>query len=321
MNSTTHKGHHFTEIQKNNIRRATRTEASFRRDRPNKYLIFSLIIAAVSIFILLISTEVMIPPGTSNGNTDESTVDQWEVRHEYRENNQILFNVYPDPQLTAGKPFGYLFSFREPFETYEGKELSINAYNKKTGERMLVSPPQKITAPSPGYVSLQRFTTTFLVPYSGLWKYEVLLNGKVYGDVIVSVSEKPEDNLPEFVQESDYEQINWDRKATAFGHNIIGNKNKSGVIGADMPSLTNQKWMWHLWGTDAKELTVVGYHRETGTVHPVLNNGWTIDLAGEHNGADAHAVSSVKIPMQGEWAILLYADGELFDVLVYDIEE
>lgn len=133
----------------------------------------------------------------------------------------------------------------------------------------------------------------------------------------------PED-IPEFVEESDFEKIDWDKKAVTFNDNIIGNKNKSGVIGADAPSLSSQKWMWHLWGIEnpvATKLTVVGLHRETGTVHQILTTGWTINLAGKNNGADAHAPSSVKIPKAGEWAMLLYTDEKLFDELVYEINE
>ncbi|WP_062237665.1 hypothetical protein [Fictibacillus sp. FJAT-27399] len=133
------------------------------------------------------------------------------------------------------------------------------------------------------------------------------------------------EGVPDFVQESDFEKINWDKKAVTFNGNIIGNENKSGVIGADAPSLINgQKWMWHLWGienTRQTELTVVGYHKETGIVHQILTTGWTIGLGGENNGADAHAPSSVKIPKSGEWAILLYTDGKLFDTLIYEINE
>ena len=55
------------------------------------------------------------------------------------------------------------------------------------------------------------------------------------------------DDIPDFVQVSDFETINWERKAVEFGdRGIIGNEDKSGVIGANMPSLTGQKWMWHL---------------------------------------------------------------------------
>ena len=133
------------------------------------------------------------------------------------------------------------------------------------------------------------------------------------------------DTTPQFVQVNDFETINWERKAIKFGDSgILGNENKSGVIGADMPSLNVQKWMWHLWGIENvgnTELTVVGFHRTTGTVHPILINGWSLKLGGENNGADAHIPSSAKIPEPGEWGILLYTNDELFDTLVYDIHE
>lgn len=130
--------------------------------------------------------------------------------------------------------------------------------------------------------------------------------------------------IPDFVQESDFEEIAWDKKAVSINDNIIGNENKAGVIGADMPSLSTQKWMWHLWGIENStktNLTIVGYHKETGTVHQILTTGWSIELGGENNGADAHAPSSVKIPRPGEWAILLYTNEKLFDILIYDINE
>ena len=132
-------------------------------------------------------------------------------------------------------------------------------------------------------------------------------------------------NLPDFVQESDFKSIDWDKKALEFGdRGIIGNVNKSGVIGASMPSLTTQKWMWHLWGIEEgrdSKLTIVGYHKESKTVHPILVDGWTIVLGGPVNGADAHTPSSVQIPKPGEWAILLYVNESYFDTLIYDINE
>lgn len=132
-------------------------------------------------------------------------------------------------------------------------------------------------------------------------------------------------DLPDFVQESDFKLIDWDKKAVEFGERgIIGNEDKSGVIGANMPSLNTQKWMWHLWGIaegrDTK-LTIVGYHKDSKTVHPILVDGWTLGLGGPVNGADAHRPSSVKIPKPGEWAILLYVNESYFDTLIYDIHE
>ncbi|MFS0690755.1 hypothetical protein AB1K89_16080 [Sporosarcina sp. 179-K 8C2 HS] len=152
----------------------------------------------------------------------------------------------------------------------------------------------------------------------------ILLIGCSANESVESEFIFPEDT-PDFVAVGDFEKIDWDKKAVTFNRNIIGNENKSGVIGADMPSITiKQKWMWHLWGIEdpsATNLTVVGLHRDTGTVHPVLTTGWTTGLGGPNNGADAHAPSNVHIPKAGEWAILLYTNAELFDVLIYEINE
>ncbi|HWL26372.1 MAG TPA: hypothetical protein VNR38_21905 [Ureibacillus sp.] len=134
------------------------------------------------------------------------------------------------------------------------------------------------------------------------------------------------DGLPEYVLEDDFNMIDWERKAVNFD-DMLGNQNIVGVIGANMPSLNGQKWMWHLWGIDeviSNELTVVGYHKETQTVHPILmnaNNDWTITLGGKNNGADAHVPSAVKFTDKGDWALLLYVDDQLFDILVVNINE
>lgn len=131
------------------------------------------------------------------------------------------------------------------------------------------------------------------------------------------------DTIPDFVQESDFKNIDWKKKAVEFGeYGVIGNENKSGVIGADMPSLERQKWMWHLWGVPSNELTIVGFHKETQKVYPLLHgDSWSLILSGPNNGADSHSPSSVKIPEEGEWAVLLYVDEKLFDTLIYEIKE
>lgn len=132
------------------------------------------------------------------------------------------------------------------------------------------------------------------------------------------------DTAPDFIQKSDFKKIDWQKKAVEFGeYGVIGNENKSGVIGADMPSLDRQKWMWHLWDVPPnEELTIVGFHKETQKVYPLLlEDSWSLILSGPNNGADSHSPSSVKIPEKGEWAIFLYIDDKLFDTLIYEINE
>ncbi|WP_313800824.1 hypothetical protein [Cytobacillus sp.] len=326
MNASTHKGMRFTERQKVKIRAAIQLEqTNIKRKHP--LLIYFITSLAASLFILLFYTDIIATLTNKDikQGSKQSIESEWEIRNHYVRNGKVKFSVFEDPYLSAGKPFGYMISFKEPFEKYEGKELEIYAVHKETGKRLSVLPSTKITEPSSGYSSLERFTTKLLIPEAGLWKYEVYFDNKLYGDVVLAVQEAKffPSNIPPFVQKTDFEHIDWNRKAVKIDNNIIGNTNKSGVIGADMPSLNiNQKWMWHLWGIEnpkETKLTVIGYHRETETIHQILTTGWSIGLGGKNNGADAHTPSSVNIPLPGEWAVMLYVDGNVFDVLVYEI--
>jgi hypothetical protein len=139
----------------------------------------------------------------------------------------------------------------------------------------------------------------------------------------------PED-IPNFVTEKDFEKIDWDKKAMEFDtgerSDMVGNKNKLGIIGPELKPNEVQKWMWHLWGVDKAELTIVGFNKETKTVRPILfdrdtdNWYWTGKgkAMGAVNGADAHMPSNVEVPEPGKWAFLVYTDGKLFDILVMD---
>ncbi|WP_316572070.1 hypothetical protein [Neobacillus sp. YIM B06451] len=122
--------------------------------------------------------------------TEKQTIDNWEQRNEYVKDGKVLLQVFPDPALYAGKPFGYIFHFTAPFETFRGKELAIYAYHKQTGEKITALSPEKIKEPTSGYSTLERFTATFSVPRSGLWRYEVVLDGKFYADVVFAVKNK-----------------------------------------------------------------------------------------------------------------------------------
>lgn len=122
-------------------------------------------------------------------SSDSSEQNNFEIRHVFHKDGKEVFSVFTDPALKAGDPYGYIFSFQEPFDIYEGKELSITAVNQESGERIQALEPLKITEPSSGYSSLQRFTTTFKIPNGGLWVYEVYLNGDGYGEVAVEVAD------------------------------------------------------------------------------------------------------------------------------------
>lgn len=136
----------------------------------------------------------------------------------------------------------------------------------------------------------------------------------------------PED-IPNFVTEKDFQKIDWDRTAAAFDtgtrSDMVGNKNKLGIIGPELKPNEVEKWLWHFWGIDQGEFTLVGYNQDTFTINPVLSDGsWsgTSIGGGEMNGTDASLPSNVELPKAGKWALLVYIDDQLFDTLVMDIK-
>ncbi|QFT87499.1 hypothetical protein FIU87_02445 [Bacillus sp. THAF10] len=181
MDSTTHKGVHFTEFHKNKIRNAVHTSITQQPKRPNKLVIISLSTFAIFLFAFFITTEFLGQQKNEPQNVSGDDVTQ----------TGELFSVMPDPLLHAGKPYGYIFSFHEPFDTYEGKELSVTAVHEETEHRVQAVESELITEPSSGYTSLERFTTTFELPYGGEWKLEVYLNGQGYGETVVQVADDP----------------------------------------------------------------------------------------------------------------------------------
>ncbi|MBD7938332.1 DUF4871 domain-containing protein [Cytobacillus sp. Sa5YUA1] len=317
MDSSMLKGEHFTTTQKLKIKEKIKSEYQPKKRVKSKFPLYIATIAT-TFFIIFVLAKQPISIKMVNMMIDG---DIWDIRHTFSINSRELFSVFPDPNLTVNGEYSYLFSFKEPFEKYEGKDLAIYAINKRNGERITILPSKIITQASSGYESLNRFTTVFALPEPGIWKLEIQFDNQYYGDVVLSV---PDDNLPLFVTKDEIRKIDWNQKAIRFKENMIGNENKTGIIGADLPSVEhNQKWMWHLWGIKnptETELTVVGYHKGSKTTHQILTTGWSIDLSSSNNEADAHAPSSVKLPKTGQWAILIYTNEKLFDTIILNIK-
>ncbi|MGE7183888.1 hypothetical protein ACQKKK_07710 [Peribacillus sp. NPDC006672] len=135
------------------------------------------------------------------------------------------------------------------------------------------------------------------------------------------------DDMPGFVTEKDFDKVDWDRVAAEFetdtGSDMVGNEKKVGIMGPELKPNKIEKWLWHFWGIDKGEVTLVGYHHDTKDISPVFSKGvwtWNGFAGGKINGADASFPSNVVLPKAGKWAILIYIDGELFDTLVLDIK-
>ncbi|MCM3412685.1 DUF4871 domain-containing protein [Metabacillus litoralis] len=134
-------------------------------------------------------------------------------------------------------------------------------------------------------------------------------------------------DIPSFVTGKDFENIDWNRTVIEFNtserSDMVGNKDKLGIIGPELKPKEVEKWLWHFWGIDTGDITVVGYNLNASMISPVLSDGtWSRDgIGGMVNGADASMPSNVSLPEAGKWAILVYIDGKFFDALVIDVKD
>ncbi|MVO98036.1 DUF4871 domain-containing protein [Paenibacillus lutrae] len=226
------------------------------------------------------------------------------VRHSYAREGVELLNVYPDPYLEAGRRMGYMFSFTEPFTAFKGKSLAITAVHPISGTRLVVSPAQEVTHPSSGYEGLERYTTSFGLPFGGIWRYEIELDGQTYADVVLSVSEPSWEISPVFPYEM---------------YTLRGKKGELGFIDAPFIAGRSQKYMWHLWnkGEAIGNFQVKAVKQGETKIYDIF----TTDSPGEASSDRVHRIPSLmKLPEPGVWRLLPYADGQMVDSIVVEVK-
>ncbi|WP_078596466.1 hypothetical protein [Evansella clarkii] len=103
--------------------------------------------------------------------------------HQAIDDFDILFRMVPDPELTAGEEFEYVFSFFEEYEEYAGKEVAITAKHQDTEDTVKLAEPRVRSEEE-----MERLEVSVTLPEGGFWTFEVSLDGKVYGDVEIFVS-------------------------------------------------------------------------------------------------------------------------------------
>lgn len=216
-----------------------------------------------------------------------------------------LLEVFPDPELKAGMPYGYLFHFTAPFEELQGRTLSIRATHLRSGYRLTAAQPALITEPSSGYDSLDRHTVAFALPLSGMWRYDVELDGRPYANVIL------------FVQEPSWEISSAFRTGSYVMRGVSG---KIGFIDHGFKAGSPQKYMWHFWGADAEldgsfEVKAVKQGEER-----IIDVFSAPELGGPNNGADRHTPSMMTLPEPGRWRLLPYVGGRLLDSIVVEVK-
>jgi hypothetical protein len=98
------------------------------------------------------------------------------------------------------------------------------------------------------------------------------------------------------------------------GYSMIGKENKVGFIYDDSGVSRfypgkEQKYMWHLWGSDVagQKLKVTATKEGTTEEIPLLGE---LLLSSAHNGADAATPSGFSLPEAGMWKLTAYVNNK-----------
>ncbi|TXK72381.1 hypothetical protein [Paenibacillus sp. N3.4] len=262
---------HFTTVLEDNVIH------SVRETRQEHLRIYKVVAAAIALAILWLV--IGLDAKMNNINSSHEVNVKMVERKAYYDHGRLLFSVAPQPNARAGETNGYMFHFEEPLGTYMGKTLTIQAVQLLTGTVEMVS-SEVIATPSPGYPGLERYTVRFALPLEGIWRLDVLLDDKTYGDVTVLMNKPSWETSPLF-QSGKYL--------------MRGNENQDGFIDAGFIAGKSQKYMWHFWGTEAQlngpfEIKAVKEHSDTiiqiFSSNPLSSSN---ALASELNGADRSA--------------------------------
>lgn len=69
----------------------------------------------------------------------------WDVRQQYKSGGNVLFSVYPDGGMTAGKRYNYLWVFERSLDQLKNNLMSVKATYQATNEVLNVVPDIKIS--------------------------------------------------------------------------------------------------------------------------------------------------------------------------------
>lgn len=224
----------------------------------------------------------------------------WQVRSEFKKNGKVLFRVTSDPGLSAGKPYNYRIQFTDAMKKSSDKAMSIVATHKDTGTKVVALPRQEFE--SDGIE--QPLTFKAGLPLGGLWKYDIELDGVVYGDVVLDVQEP-----------------SWELSSTfnSGTFRMRGTEGRIGIMEAGFRGGRNNRYLWHFWGNEQElggTFKLMAVQQESGELKELIPSA---PLNKGINGADRMVLTSISLPSSGRWQLMAYIDDRLFDSIIVEV--
>ncbi|GAB6929232.1 hypothetical protein JCM10914A_32150 [Paenibacillus sp. JCM 10914] len=242
----------------------------------------------------------------------------WAPRQVYTQDGVDKIQAFPGGEFPAGITSGAMWMLVDPIETMEGKTIEIHAIHRLSGYTFMELPETIITAEM-AYDNFTRVTSNFGPPLAGLWRYDVIVDGDKYGDVVIDVPDGSWEPSPQFLLgNSDNFQMN--SRINNFPYVLNGVEGRLGLLNAEIISGATNKHMWYFWGrsedlTGEVQITAV----KKGS-HEVITLFEAKTLQSQLNGSDASLHTMLLLPSSGLWRLMATVDGQLFGSVVVDVK-
>ncbi|MCY9659819.1 DUF4871 domain-containing protein [Paenibacillus chondroitinus] len=299
---------HFTPQLKNKI--LTRTSTTSNNRKFTSITVATLLPVAIVLFSFFIFAKRDSLQTIDDPSYFKMATASMSEQKQYYKNGQLLISLSTQHEVRAGEMSGYIFHFEEPFENFFGKLMTIQAVNLRSGLVETVS-SEVIQEPSIGYLGLERYALRFALPLDGIWRFEVKLDDKLYGKLMINMQSPSWEITPMF--QSD---VYW----------LRGFEKQVGFIDAGFKAGMVQKYIWHFWGTEEKlngpfEVKAIKEGSDS-LINVYASNPLSSAnaLGGPLNGADRALPTSMMLPEVGRWRLLPYVHGRLLDPIVVEVK-
>lgn len=229
----------------------------------------------------------------------------WTPHSEYlTEEGTPKLQVFPGGEYQAGSPAGSWWNLYVPLDTLTGDNIHITAIHKDTGMQFEELPTTTIT-PDMAYDDFTRVSSSFSLPLSGLWRFDVFIEEEKFGDIVIDVPDSSWEPSPVF-NSGIYE--------------MTGVENRLGYINYGFIAGQPNKYMWHFWGSDEElkgELRIQAVKQNSLEIIDVFEAKL---LPQKLNGADAALPTTMSLPSSGLWRLMVSIDGQLFGSVIVEVQ-
>lgn len=251
---------------------------------------------------------------------------EWTPHTLYTENGEPKLQVFAGGDYAAGAPAGAAWFLMSPIEELEGKHVRITAVHRDSGTILEELAETEITAdmayeggPDSSFKDATRIVSRFGLPLAGLWKFDLLIDGKKYGDIVFDVPDGSWVPSPSFVTDRSEEEAKIAASKGAPPRSVTGVEGRLAFLGMNFAACKPNKYMWHFWGKDEEltgDLTFTAVKQHSNELIDVFQ---TEIRPSPMYGADAMLPSMMMLPSPGLWRIMASIDGQLFGSVVVEV--